>query len=182
MLQHLSDLVGQPVDCLLCGLEALPDYGSVDRSSIRVLAGSGNFEDKVDLPVDVISDDAIRSCVAKCVETQETASTAKGMALPLVTRNGMTGALYLSMSEEQLEELVGSEVVKLFVSNVALGYEKTGLLEHIRNLAYVDRVTGLSTFSGFIETFPAQCCQPGSASGRAFRHPAVPGDRRRDRR
>lgn len=153
VLKHFSDLVGQPVDCLLCGLETVPDYGMADRENIRVLAATGDFEDKVDLPVDVISDDTIRNSVSKCIETQETSSTAAGVALPLVTRNGMTGALYVGISEELLEELVGSEVVKLFVSNVALGYEKTGLLEHIRNLAYVDRITGLSTFSGFIETF-----------------------------
>jgi len=153
VLKSFSDLIGQPVNCLLCGLEAVPDYGIDDRSNIRVLAATGEFEDKVDLPVDVISDDAIRLGIANCVETQETCSNSAGVALPLVTRNGMTGALYLGISEELLEELVGAEVVKLFVSNVALGYEKTGLLEHIRNLAYVDRITGLSTFSGFIETF-----------------------------
>lgn len=153
VLKHFTVLVGQPVDSLLCGLETLPDYGSFDKSNVRVLAATGNFEDKIDLPVDVISDDAIRNAVARCVETQATCASPKGLALPLVTRNGMTGALYLGISEELLEELVGSEVVQLFVSNVALGYEKTGLLEHIRNLAYVDRVTGLSTFSGFIETF-----------------------------
>jgi diguanylate cyclase (GGDEF)-like protein len=153
VLKHFTDLVGQPVDCLLCGLEALPDYGAFDPSSIRVLAATGIYEDKIDLPVDVISDDAIRSSMLRCIETQATCSSPKGVALPLVTRNGMAGALFFGMSEELMEELVGSEVVQLFVSNVALGYEKTGLLEHIRNLAYVDRVTGLSTFSGFIETF-----------------------------
>ncbi|WP_269581844.1 bifunctional diguanylate cyclase/phosphodiesterase [Roseibium sp. Sym1] len=153
VLVHFSDLVGQPVDCLLCGLDTMPDYGVLDRSNIRVLAATGNFEDKVDLPVDVISDDTIRSCVARCIDTQESYAIGTGVSLPLVTRNGMTGALYIGMSMDTLEELVGSEVVKLFVSNVALGYEKTGLLEHIRNLAYVDRVTGLSTYSGFVETF-----------------------------
>ncbi|WP_208983958.1 bifunctional diguanylate cyclase/phosphodiesterase [Roseibium aggregatum] len=153
VLKHFTVLVGQPVDSLLCGLETLPDYGSFDKSNIRVLAATGNFEDKIDLPVEVISDDAIRNAVSGCVESQATCASPKGLALPLITRNGMTGALYLGISEELLEELVGSEVVQLFVSNVALGYEKTGLLEHIRNLAYVDRVTGLSTFSGFLETF-----------------------------
>ncbi|MEE4013603.1 EAL domain-containing protein [Roseibium sp. FZY0029] len=153
VLKHFTALVGQPVDSLLCGLETLPDYGSFDKSNIRVLAATGNFEDKIDLPVEVISDDAIRNAVSRCVESQAASASPHGLALPLVTRNGMTGALYLGMTEELLEELVGSEVVQLFVSNVALGYEKTGLLEHIRNLAYVDRVTGLSTFSGFLETF-----------------------------
>ena len=153
VLKHLTDLVGQPVDCLLCGLEALPEYGVFDRSGIRVLAATGAYEDKIDLPLDVISDDTIRASMLRCIETQATCSSPKGVALPLVTRNGMTGALFVGMAEELMEELVGSEVVQLFVSNVALGYEKTGLLEHIRNLAYVDRATGLSTFSGFIETF-----------------------------
>ncbi|GAB4576654.1 MAG: EAL domain-containing protein [Roseibium sp.] len=153
VVKHVSDLVGQPVDCFLCGLEALPDYGAFDRSDLRVLAASGRFEDKIDLPIDVVSDDAIRSSVVNCAESHEICRSVTGVALPLVTRNGMSGALYLDMREELLEELVGSELIKLFVSNVALGYEKTSLLEHIRNLAYVDRVTGLSTFSGFIETF-----------------------------
>ncbi|WP_428670259.1 EAL domain-containing protein [Roseibium sp.] len=153
VLRHFNDLVEQPLDCLLCGLDSLPDYGAYDRSNIRVLAATGIFESKTDLPVDVLDDDVIRKAVNLCVDTQVTQSLAEGVALPLVTRNGMTGALFVSMPLKQLEELVGSEVIQLFVSNVSLGYEKTGLLEHIRDLAYVDRVTGLSTFSGFIETF-----------------------------
>lgn len=159
VLKHFDDLVGQPVDCLLCGLEALPEYGKIDRSKIRVLAASGDFEDKIDLPVELVGDDAIRNSINECIESHETCSTSQGVALPLVTRNGMAGALYLGITEAALEELVGPEVVKLFVSNVALGYEKTGLLEHIRNLAYVDRVTGLSTFSGFIESFQRNSSQ-----------------------
>ena len=162
VLKHFDDLVGQPVDCLLCGLEALPEYGKIDRSKIRVLAASGDFEDKIDLPVELVGDDAIRNSINECIESHETCSTSQGVALPLVTRNGMAGALYLGMTEAALEELVGPEVVKLFVSNVALGYEKTGLLEHIRNLAYVDRVTGLSTFSGFIESFQRNSSQHAS--------------------
>ncbi|MCV0428192.1 MAG: EAL domain-containing protein [Roseibium sp.] len=153
VLHQLSELFGQPVDSLLCGPETLPEYGAVDRSKFRVLAATGNFEDKIDLPIDVVGDDAIRRSINECVERQANCSTAQGLALPLVTRNGMAGALYLGIPETLLEDLVGAEVVQLFVSNVALGYEKTGLLEHIRNLAYVDRVTGLSTFSGFIESF-----------------------------
>ncbi len=153
VLEHLTALVGQPVDCLLCGLESLPEYGVVDTSNARVLAAMGSFADSIDIPVDVIGDDAIRKAVKDCIETQSICAAQHGVALPLVTRNGMAGALYLNMSEVELRGLVGSEVVQLFMSNISLGYEKTGLLEHIRNLAYVDRVTGLSTFSGFIETF-----------------------------
>lgn len=153
VVTHVSDLVGQPVDCLLCGLETLPEYGAFDPANIRVLAATGSFEDKVDLPVDVINGDAIRNCLVSCADTLQTCRSSTGVALPLVTRNGMAGVLYLDVAEDVLEEQVGSELLKLFVSNVALGYEKTGLLEHIRNLAYVDRATGLSTYSGFIETF-----------------------------
>ncbi|MES0881941.1 bifunctional diguanylate cyclase/phosphodiesterase [Roseibium sp. SCP14] len=159
VLKHFDDLVGHPVDCLLCGLESLPEYGSIDRSKIRVLAATGNFEDKIDLPIDLVGDDVIRKSINECIESHETCSTTHGVALPLITRNGMAGALYLGIPEKTLEELIGSEVVQLFVSNVALGYEKTGLLEHIRNLAYVDRVTGLSTFSGFIESFQRNSSQ-----------------------
>ncbi|WP_305987393.1 EAL domain-containing protein [Roseibium sp. MMSF_3544] len=153
VLEHLADLVGQPLDAMLCGLEALPDYGGADLSTVRVLSATGAFEDKIDLPIEVIGDDLIRKNVTECTESKATVSTPHGVALPLITRNGLAGALFVGLSESVLEELVGSEVVQLFVSNVALGYEKTGLLEHIRNLAYVDRVTGLSTFSGFLETF-----------------------------
>jgi c-di-GMP phosphodiesterase len=152
-LKHFAELVGRPVDTLLCGLEVVPEYGTFDKSNIRVLAATGSFGDKIDLPVDVIGDDSVRRSINTCIEAQSLCSSDQGIALPLITRNEMAGALYLGISEELLEDLVGAEVVQLFVSNVALGYEKTGLLEHIRNLAYIDRVTGLSTFSGFIETF-----------------------------
>ncbi|WP_208977814.1 EAL domain-containing protein [Labrenzia sp. 011] len=153
VLTEITQLIGQPVGCFLCGLDALPDYGVVDKSNVRVLAALGEFADKTDLPVDMLGDDAIRLSVHACIESLSASSSPRGVALPLVTRNGMTGALFLAMPEAELEERVGSEVVQLFIANVALGYEKTGLLEHIRNLAYVDRTTGLSTFSGFLETF-----------------------------
>ncbi|WP_281932095.1 EAL domain-containing response regulator [Roseibium album] len=153
VLEHFSDLVGEPIDGLLCGLEAMPEYGTADISMVRVLAAAGEFEDKVDLPLEVIGEDLVRKSILECIESKGTHSTAQGVALPLVTRNGMAGALYVALPLGILDERIGSEVVQLFVSNVALGYEKTGLLEHIRNLAYVDRMTGLSTFSGFIEAF-----------------------------
>ncbi|MFN3130661.1 EAL domain-containing protein [Roseibium sp.] len=153
VLEQFTALIGKPIDCLLCGYETLPEYAGSDKVGVRVLSARGIHEDKVDLPLDVISSSDIRQAVAQCIETQEMCANADGVALPLVTRNGMSGALYLGTTYEELEELVGSEVVQLFVSNAALGYEKTGLLEHIRNLAYVDRMTGLSTFSGFLEAF-----------------------------
>ncbi len=153
VLTHLSDLVGEPIDGLLCGMEALPEYGNEDISRVRVLASSGAFEDKVDLPLDVVGEDLVRKAISECIGSKSPFSTPQGVALPLVTRNGMAGAIYVGLPMAKLDEKVGSEVIQLFVSNVALGYEKTGLLEHIRNLAYVDRTTGLSTFSGFLETF-----------------------------
>ncbi|KZM48052.1 diguanylate cyclase [Labrenzia sp. OB1] len=153
VLTEITQLIGEPIGCFLCGLDALPDYGIIDKSNVRILAAMGDFADKTDLPIDMLGDAAIRTSVHECIEIMSSSSSHRGVALPLVTRNGMTGALFLAMPEAELENLVGSEVVQLFVANVALGYEKTGLLEHIRNLAYVDRTTGLSTFSGFIETF-----------------------------
>lgn len=153
VLQQLTDLLDHPVDLLLCGQDTLPDQKNADRSNIRVLAATGGLQEKTDLPIEVLGEDAVRGAVNSCIETREPVSGPNGLAMPLITRNGMTGALYLAMSDVELEESVGTELMQLFVSNVALGYEKTGLLEHIRNLAFVDRVTGLSTFSGFIETF-----------------------------
>lgn len=153
VLEHLVALVGKPVDCLLCGYETLPEYAGAEKTNIRVLSGRGAYEDKVDLPVDVISSAEIRQSVRMCIDSRDVCTSTGGVALPLVTRNGMSGALYVAMGYDELEELVGSEVVQLYISNAALGYEKTGLLEHIRNLAYVDRLTGLSTFSGFLEAF-----------------------------
>ncbi|WP_420415526.1 EAL domain-containing protein [Roseibium sp.] len=153
VLEHFTALIGKPIDCLLCGFETLPEYVGADKANIRVLSARGAHEDKVDLPLDVISSSEIRQTVHQCIETQEVCTGSDGVALPLVTRNGMSGALFMGTSYEDLEETVGSEVVQLFMSNAALGYEKTGLLEHIRNLAYVDRLTGLSTFSGFLEAY-----------------------------
>lgn len=153
VLEHFTALIGKPVDCLLCGFETLPDHGGHDKAGIRVLSARGAFEDKIDLPVEVIGNTNIRQTVRQCVESQEMCEGTNNVCLPLVTRHGMSGALYVGLGYRELEELVGPEVIQLFVSNAAVGYEKTGLLEHIRNLAYVDRVTGLSTFAGFLEAY-----------------------------
>ncbi len=153
VLRFFNDLAERQLDCLLCGLDSLPDYGATDKANIRVLSATGKFLEKIDLPVEVIEEDAISRSVSRCIETQASYSTARGVAFPLITRNGMTGALFVGLPEDELEKLVGSDLVQLFVSNISLAYEKTGLLEHIRNLAYVDRITGLSTYSGFVETF-----------------------------
>lgn len=153
VLEHLTAFVGHPVDSLLCGLESQHHHTATDKTNVRVLAAKGALEDKLDLPVDVIGNPDIRGLINQCVETRTVCSNHDGVALPLVTRNAMSGALYIGLPDDALEEQIGAELIQLFVSNVALGYEKTGLLEHIRNLAYVDRVTGLSTFSGFLEAF-----------------------------
>ncbi|GAA0770894.1 EAL domain-containing protein [Roseibium denhamense] len=159
VLEHLTNLIGRPVDGLLIGLDSSPENHAADPKSARVLAANGSFEDKVDLPVDLLGDDAIRRAVGTCVASRDTIKIDDGVVLPLNTRNSISGALYVGIPQSVLEDLVGTEVIQLFVSNIALGYEKTGLLEHIRNLAYVDRVTGLSTFSGFIETFERHISQ-----------------------
>lgn len=156
VLENFSDLAGEPVDGLLCGLESLSQPGSAGVSNVRVLAASGAFEDKLDLPLDVIGEDLVRKCVSECIVNKTEYSTSHGVALPLITRNGLSGALFIGLPLATLNEKIGSEIIRLFVSNVALGYEKTGLLEHIRNLAYVDRTTGQSTFSGFLEAFQSQ--------------------------
>lgn len=156
VLENFSDLAGEPVDGLLCGLESLSQPGSAGVSNVRVLAASGAFEDKLDLPLEVIGEDLVRKCVSECIVNKTEYSTSHGVALPLITRNGLSGALFIGLPLATLNEKIGSEIIRLFVSNVALGYEKTGLLEHIRNLAYVDRTTGQSTFSGFLEAFQSQ--------------------------
>jgi len=156
VLENFSELAEEPIDGLLCGLESFSQSGAAGISNARVLAASGAFEDKLDLPVDVIGEDLIRKCVSECIANRTEYSTSHGVALPLVTRNGLSGALYIGMPLTALHEKVGPEIIRLFMSNVALGYEKTGLLEHIRNLAYVDRTTGQSTFSGFVEAFQSQ--------------------------
>ena len=153
VLDQLTKLIGHPVDCLLCGLDAPTEHMDVRENNVRILAARGALEDKIDLPVNVIGKLEIRATINQCLETKSICSDSEGVALPLVTRNGLSGALYIGLSDDLLEDQIGAEVVQLFVSNVALGYEKTGLLEHIQNLAYVDRVTGLSTFSGFLETY-----------------------------
>ena len=158
-LRHFSELVGRPVDGMLCGMEVVPELGTFDRSNIRVLAASGELSAKLDLPIGVIGDAGISLAVNSCIETQTLQACDDGIAMPLITRNEMAGALFVRLSEEELEETIGEEVFQLFVSNVALGYEKTGLMEHIRDLAYVDRVTGLSTFSGFLESFRRHASQ-----------------------
>ncbi|MEL7527035.1 MAG: DUF3369 domain-containing protein, partial [Pseudomonadota bacterium] len=156
VLKNFSELAGEPVDGLLCGLDSFPQSGAAEISGVRVLAASGAFEDKLDLPLDVIGEDLVRKCVSECIVNRTEYSTSHGVALPLVTRNGLSGALFVGLPLAALHEKVGPEIIRLFVSNVALGYEKTGLLEHIRNLAYVDRTTGQSTFSGFLEAFQSQ--------------------------
>ncbi|MEO1113034.1 MAG: EAL domain-containing protein [Pseudomonadota bacterium] len=156
VLKNFSELAGEPVDGLLCGLDSFPQSGAAEISGVRVLAASGAFEDKLDLPLDVIGEDLVRKCVSECIANRTEYSTSHGVALPLVTRNGLSGALFVGLPLAALHEKVGPEIIRLFVSNVALGYEKTGLLEHIRNLAYVDRTTGQSTFSGFLEAFQSQ--------------------------
>ncbi|MBN9670699.1 EAL domain-containing protein [Roseibium aggregatum] len=161
VVDFFEDLVGQPVDCFLCGPEALSDYGYTNRSDIRILAATGIFENMVELPVDLLSDHTVRKSVSQCISDRAAHNSEDGVALPLVTRKGMTGALFIGLPEDRIDELVGTEVVQLFVSNVALGYEKTALLEHIRDLAYVDRATGLSTYSGFVEVFQRHCLNEG---------------------
>lgn len=151
VVNFLGELAGQPVNCLLCGVENQPEGASVSASNVRVLAATGRFSDKVDLPVDLIGEDALRGAITECIDQQKPCTPDDGLALPLVTRNGMVGVLYLGMLEDLLDEVIGREVIQLFVSNVALAYEKIALLEHIRDLAYVDRVSGLSTYSGFVE-------------------------------
>lgn len=153
LLGQISSLIGVAPEGLVCAADRETELSDLRTSTIRVLSAGGVYMSYVGRTLDAVTSDDIRNPIFQCLKTGENQSQPFGTCLALKSRVGLRAAIYVGIPYAVLERLLGPEVLDLFVVNASLGYEKTALSEHIHRLAFEDRVTGLSSYTGFIERF-----------------------------
>jgi len=153
LLGQIASLIGVAPEGLVCAADKDADLSDLRPDTIRVLAAGGVYMSYVGRTLDTINADEIRDPIFKCISSGENQLQPFGTCLALKAQTGLKAAIFVGLPYAALERLLGEEVLGLFVVNASLGYEKTALSEHIQRLAFEDRVTGLNSYTGFIERF-----------------------------
>jgi diguanylate cyclase len=117
--------------------------------AIDVVGASGRFEKFLDRSLDQLDDDAIRHKIGDAFTRAQDACTSHDAALYFAGQDWQ-GVIYVA-SETAIDAL-RHDLLRLFCHNVSLGLETARLLDHVSELAYTDRVTGLASRSRLEET------------------------------
>jgi len=142
----LSDFYRGVVSELASHLGQLPDGVLCIRPSshgtIQVVGATGRFGPQLDHPLDRLNDPAARRAIEQAFEQRADATTPHDAALYLAGQD-WDGVIYLA-SRMQIDAMQ-QDLLRLFCQNVALGIENARLLDHVSELAYTDRLTGLAS-------------------------------------
>ncbi|MGB8840838.1 MAG: EAL domain-containing protein [Aliidongia sp.] len=122
---------------------------TAEESAITMVGASGRFDGLHDQPLDRLGDAVVRQTIGFAFERSEDLITAHDAALYIAGQN-WHGVIYVA-SKAPIDAL-RYDLLRLFCHNVSLGLETARLLDHVSELAYTDRVTGLASRSRLEET------------------------------
>jgi predicted signal transduction protein with EAL and GGDEF domain len=118
-------------------------------NTIDMVGASGRFEEFLGQPLHQLDDEAVRHKITQAFARAQDASTSRDAALHFAGQDWQ-GVIYVA-SETPIDAL-RHDLLRLFCHNVSLGLETARLLDHVSELAYTDRVTGLASRSRLEET------------------------------
>jgi predicted signal transduction protein with EAL and GGDEF domain len=134
-LAELTAHLDPPADGLLC----IRPTGS---GTGRFVAASGAFQDRLDHPIDQFDDAPAREAIELSLAQQSDRFSPRDAAF-YIGGPAWDGVVYLAGHKPL--DAVQRDLLRLLGQNIALGIENARLLDHVTDLAYVDRVTGLAS-------------------------------------
>lgn len=155
-IQKFGDGVLQQVKQLLHsfsqGIFCARGHGIIDDAddlSLYVLAQDTSCQDNiVNTKIDGLNSQQIISSVNASFQQKEHIYAAKSATL-YVARGGYRAVIYVEM-EDDLSEL-DRQLLEVFLSNIAIGYENVHLFQKLRNAAYKDWLTDLPNRLQFLK-------------------------------
>ncbi len=106
-----------------------------------ILAAAGPFRHLAGAPLSRIPDESLQTLLRTTLEQRTSIFQDHATVLHIRGRSGDDLAIFLATGRKV--GAVGRQLLEVFSSNVALGFDNASLLDHIRALAYFDPLTRL---------------------------------------
>ncbi|WDE04595.1 EAL domain-containing protein [Thalassomonas viridans] len=146
VLQQLNRLLGDDV----CGLFCARGQGiisSADDLSFYILGQQGHSSVIVNQKLDTLKNEQISSQVASCFQQKQHNFDDKNVSLYLAS-GGYRAVIYLELPSALTE--TQQQLIEVFLTNIAIGYENVHLFQKLRNAAYKDWLTELPNRLEFV--------------------------------
>ena len=165
VLTQLASILGITPEGILCAKHAAVSEGvelddeAHDQNEIVVLGAAGHFAQFTNCPIATISAPKIESLIVRCLEQQEHLFERDASVL-FIQSGKHDAAVYI----ETIAPLshVDRNLLKIFLTNIGVGYENVTLFNRLRKAAYKDELTNLPNRTEFIRLLDAQAAQNNS--------------------
>tara|TARA_R110001592_G_scaffold63789_7_gene195693 strand:- start:8178 stop:10403 length:2226 start_codon:yes stop_codon:yes gene_type:complete len=151
-LKQLAHLIDQEVDCLFCARgQGIID--NADDLSFYIIAQQGFSSLFANQKLETLKDEQISNQVKTCF-TQKTHLYCDDSLYLYLARGGYRAVIYLTLAEPLSD--IQKQLLDVFLTGVAIGYENVHLFQKLNNAAYRDWLTNLPNrleFVRMLDTF-----------------------------
>jgi diguanylate cyclase (GGDEF)-like protein len=151
-LKQLGSLLEQDVNCLFCA-RGQGIIENADDLSFYIIAQQGFSSQLVNQKLETIEDKQISDQVKSCF-TQKSHIYCDDSLYFYLARGGYRAVIYLTLAQSVSD--IQKQLVEVFLTGIAIGYENVHLFQKLNNAAYKDVLTNLPNrleFVRMLETF-----------------------------
>ncbi len=157
-LKQLAQLIDQSIDCLFCAR----GQGIIENAndlSFYIIAQQGFSSILEKQKLDTLKNDQINQQVKTCF-TQKTHQYLDNSLCLYLAKGSYRAVIYLTLAEPLSD--VQKQLLEVFLTGVAIGYENVHLFQKLNNAAYKDWLTSLPNRLAFVrllDTFAKNDCE-----------------------
>lgn len=145
-LKQLTQLIDQKIECLFCARGQGIIEGA-DDLSFYIIAQQGFSSLVSNQKLDTLKDEQISKQVKKCF-TQKAHQYFNDSLYLYVAKGGYRAVIYLTLTEPLSD--VQKQLLEVFLTGAAIGYENVHLFQKLNNAAYKDWLTNLPNRLEFV--------------------------------
>lgn len=148
--QGVLEQIEQLLHSFSSGVFCARGHGIIDGADdlgLYVLAQKGNFTDAVNCKLDALNQPDVTNTINSSFQQKNHVIADKSATLYL-SRGGYRAVIYVELADD-LSEL-DKQLLDVFLSNIAIGYENVHLFQKLRNAAYKDWLTDLPNRLQFV--------------------------------
>jgi diguanylate cyclase (GGDEF)-like protein len=146
VLQQLNRLLDDKLNGIFCA-RGQGIISHADDLSFYVLGQEGYSSVIVNQKLDMLKDEQISQRIASCFQQKQHSFLSESVTLYL-TSGGYRAVIYLEVSSGLTE--TEQQLIEVFLTNIAIGYENVHLFQKLRNAAYKDWLTELPNRLEFV--------------------------------